>query len=51
MTSWLVLLVAAGVSLPGCLQLFGLPVTTPAKADIAVAFAALDPQTKAVGPW
>ena len=51
MMCWLAFLVAAGVSLPGCLQLLGLPVTTTAKADIAIAFTALDPQTKAVGPW
>ena len=47
----LVPLVAAGVSLLGCLPLLGLQVTTTAKADISIAFAALDPQTKAVGPW
>ena len=45
---WLALLVAAGKSLLGCLPLLGLPVTTIAKADIAVAFAALDPHTNAV---
>jgi hypothetical protein len=42
----LVFLAAAGVRLLGCLQLLGLPATTTAKADIA--FAAPDPQTKAV---
>ena len=48
---WLVFLVAAGVSLLGCLPLFGLPVTPTAKADIVIAFAALDPQTRAVAGW
>jgi hypothetical protein len=43
----LAFLVAAGVSLPGCPRLLGLPATPTAKnADIA--FAAPDPQTKAV---
>jgi hypothetical protein len=40
----LAFLVAAGVSLLGCLQLLGLPATTTAKADIA--FAAPDPRRK-----
>ena len=48
---WLVVLVAAGVSLLGCLPLLGLPVITTAKADIVIAFAALDHQTKAVAAW
>ena len=48
---WLVFLVAAGVSLLGCLPLLGLPVITTAKADIVIAFAALDPQTRAVAGW
>ena len=51
MIRWLAFLVAPGVSLPGCLQLLGLPVTTTAKADIVIAFAALDPQTKALAGW
>jgi hypothetical protein len=51
MMCWPAFLVKAGVSLPSCLQLLGLPVTTTAKADIDMAFAALDHQSKAVGPW
>jgi hypothetical protein len=47
----LVFLVAAGVSLLGCLRLLGLPATTAAKADIVIAFAALDPQTKGLAGW
>jgi hypothetical protein len=48
MMRWLVFLAAAGVSLLGCPRLLGLPATTTPKADIAIAFAAPDPQTKAV---
>jgi hypothetical protein len=51
MMRWPAFLVAAGVSLLSCLQPLGLPVTTTAKADIAIPFAALDPQTKAVAAW
>ena len=51
MMSWLAFLVAPGVSLACHRQLLGLPVTTTAKADIAIAFTALDPQTKALAGW
>jgi hypothetical protein len=48
---WLAFLVAPGVSLTCHRQLLGLPVTSTAKADIAIAFTALDPQTKALAGW